>query len=333
MTVTIPGTYDNENLTVGEGVASGQLITPSGLQTLAHNHNFIGAQYRPQVGTVCRFLGFSPNNTGSIFNNVVMIGVSAENTGRGLRFFGRVQNSSLSSAEMRLVCGSNTGSVVTLAGGYNGTVALECDTTASSNFVASVQAKSSGGLLLISGTFMWNEDGYTGTISDAPDGKGFVWAQQNEFNDTFPLTVEQANRFLGGPLTVFNGTPQSIGTIASDLADHVMSLTSAISYEEVGRIVLLKRRNVVKVKMYSLAKNVRIKAEFPDGVSLIQEATGSTSTAPTATNHPNNIIVNVSATQDLMGYSDLIPVVIYAQLIDTSIPGTIASINFILDKS
>jgi len=85
--------------------------------------------------------------------------------------------------------------------------------------------------------------------------------------------------------------------------------------------------------MYSLAKNVRIKAEFPGGVSLIQEATGTTSTAPTATNAPADMVVNVSASQDLISYGDLIPVVIYAQLIDTTIPGTVASINFTLDKS
>jgi hypothetical protein len=315
-------------------VASGQVIKPGGLQVLANNHNFIGGSYSPQIGTVCRLQGFSTDATGTSFHNMVMTAVPVEGTGRGLYFYVAVHNTDSAAAEVRLVCGSNTGAASTIAAGAATAVLLFCDTTASQNFVASVQGKcaTSSKLLLVSGVFYWAQDGYSGSISDAPDGKSFVWAQTGEFADTFPLTVEQVNRFLGGPLTVFNGTPQSMGGLFSPLWRYSSSITSA-TYVEIGRVVLYKRRNVVKVKMHTLARNCRVKAEFPQGLKLEQSITGTTAQAPTSTNDPDDMIVNISDSLDLMPFADLIPVILYAKRSDSTTTATVQSINFYLDKS
>ena len=334
MSITVPTSYDNTNLTVGTGVASGQAIKPAGLQVLAANHNFIGASYTPQVATISRFQGFTTDATGTAFHNVFMTAVPGEGTGRGLYFKGRAWNTDTSAAEVRLVCGSNTGSAVTIGAGVPTAIELFCDTTASQNFVASVQAKcqTSGKILIVSGVFYWGDDGYTGTIADSPDGKGFVWAQNGEFSDTFPLTVEQVNRFLGGPLTAFNGTPQSMGGLFFGCFRHTITVTSSV-YVEIGRVVLYKRRDVVKTKLHTLAKNVSIKAEFPTGVNVEQTIAGTSSQAPNATNSPSDILVSISDSVDLMPFADLIPVIIYAKRTDAAQSALVQSVNFYLDKS
>ena len=175
MSITIPTTYSLEDLTVGEGIASGQLITASGLSTIADNHNFIGANYRPPVAEVFDVDGFGHLPTTG-FNNFTGTPVLEETDGRGMTFIGVFTNTNSSNpSSVRLACGSNNGSAVSLAAGATAqTVTLTCDTPSSGNFVATVQVSdptTNNSTILHAGSFFWT--GKTGSQSSNPTSGGF----------------------------------------------------------------------------------------------------------------------------------------------------------------
>ncbi len=330
MSITINSTYNLEDLTVGEGIASGQLITPEGLETIADNHNFIGGNYRPPVAEVFDVDGFGTYATGGNYYNLTGTPVLEEVDGRGMTFIGVFTNTSGSnSSTLRLACGSNTGSTVTLAAGATATtVTLTCDTPSSGNFVAAVQVTNSvsdNSTLLLTGSFFWT--GKTGTQSSSPTSGGFVWAQPSQFQDTFPLTVEQVNRFLGGPLTAWNAAPQSMGSLNWDWSFRAPT-TSSTSYTEIGRIMLKKRRPTMKIKIGILGVNATVKASYYGGD--VETATVSTG-GPDHNVSPSLVAVNLSSSIDLISGPDLFPVVLYMKRSSGS-AAKVSNINFMLDK-
>ena len=308
MSVTIPTSYDTEDLTIGEGLESGQLIKPAALQTLAENHNFIGGNYRPTVGEVFYHSGFTTTYTSNDFYNLCGVSVFNEADGRGLMFSGVFANSESVDADVRLACGSNTGSSVTItAGATNQVVTLSCDTPAGSAFVATVQGNSNTELVyfgfppdnetlkLLCGSFYWQE--YTGTQSSAPSSSGFVWAQTGEFASTYPVNVEQVNRLLGGPLTAWKYKPQAIGGMHWGWTYRFPS-TSSTTYQDLGKIVIHKRRNRSNIKIYVLGVNATVKATLPGTEETIAT---SVSNGPGKTASPSSITINVSDSIDLYG--------------------------------
>ena len=330
MSITINSTYNLEDLTVGEGIATGQLITPEGLETIAANHNFIGGNYRPPVAEVFDVDGFGHLPT-SGFYNMTGTPVLEEVDGRGMTFIGVFSNTSgVNPSSLRLACGSNTGTAVSLAAGATAqTVTLTCDTPSSGNFVATVQVSdptTNNSTLLLTGSFFWS--GKTGAQSSSPTSGGFVWAQPSQFQDTFPLTVEQVNRFLGGPLTAWNAAPQSMGSLNWDWSFRAPT-TSSTSYTEIGRIMLKKRRPTMKIKIGILGVNATVKASYYGGD--VETATVSTG-SPDHNVSPSLVAVNLSSSIDLISGPDLFPVVLYMKS-TTGAAAKVSNINFILDKS
>jgi len=333
MTVSIPTVYSLTDLTVGEGIATGQLITPGGLQTIAANHNFIGGNFRPQVCDVFDVDGFgSIAAGGSSYKVLTGTPVLEQLDGRGLTFVGVFTNASGSLASnLRLICGANQGPVVTLAAGATATtVTLTCDTPSSGNFVVGVQAgnyNTDNDTILLTGSFFWS--GKTGSQSSSPTSSGFVWAQAAEFADTFPLTVEQVNRFIGGPLTAWNGAPQSIGSLNWDWTFRAPTTTST-SYTEIGRIFLNKRRKTMKIKIGAIGDNGTLKASIlGNDVEVITGATGGPDSSFSDLSGMN---VNLSSSIDLINSPDLFEVVLYWKSTSGS-SAKVTNVNFMVDKS
>ena len=332
MSVTIPTSYDTEDLTVGEGLESGQLIKPAALQTLAENHNFIGGNYRPTVGEVFYHSGFTTSATSGSFFNLCGLSVFNEADGRGLMFSGVFANSSSYDADVRLACGSNTGGSSTVsAGATNSVITLSCNSPAGSAFVATVQGDTGTSetgnetLKLLCGSFYWQD--YTGTQSSAPSSSGFVWAQTGEFGSTYPVNVEQVNRLLGGPLTAWKYKPQAIGGIHWGWTYRYPS-SSSTTYQDLGKIVIHKRRNRSKIKIYALGVNATIKATLP---GIEETFATDISGGPSKTASPSAITINVSDSIDLYGLPQTF--VIDLQWKSTvGNPAEVLDVNVLLDK-
>tara|TARA_R110001599_G_scaffold19038_3_gene73470 strand:- start:720 stop:1727 length:1008 start_codon:yes stop_codon:yes gene_type:complete len=335
MSVTIPTAFDLEDITVGDGIASGQQITAGGLVTLAGNHNFIGGNYRPPVGELFDVDGFETYETsGGPYFNLAGVAVPEEVNGRGMTFVGVFSNTSTSNVcSFRLSCGSNSGAAVSVAvSSPSVTVTLTCDTPTSGNFAAVIQATNTTGdqyeSKLLCGSFFWS--GYTGSQSSVPLAGGFVWAQSAEFQDTFPLNVEQVNRFIGGPLTAWNSEPQGMGGLHFNWSYRAPSQTST-TYAEIGRIMAFKRRPSMKIKIAVIGTNATLKASFPtlDQSDVEVVTTGGGGSHNVA---PGSVVMDFSGPIDLQGTSDLFEVIIYMKSTVGS-AAAIQDVNILLDKS
>ena len=123
-----------------------------------------------------------------------------------------------------------------------------------------------------------------------------MWAQPSQFQDTFPLTVEQVNRFLGGPLTAWNAAQQSMGSLNWDWSFRAPT-TSSTSYTEIGRIMLKRRRPTMKIKIGILGVNATVKASYYGGD--VETSTVSTG-GPDHNVSPSLVAVNLSSSIDLI---------------------------------
>jgi hypothetical protein len=265
MTINIPSTFSTSDITLGDGVAAGQKITEGSFTTITDNHNFIGWNYLPTVGEVLmiRGGGFTTFGTGTSWYTLTGIPVTQERDGRGLQFTGIFTNSGGVDADIRLVCKSNTGSAQTLSAGATAvTLTLDCATPTAGDFVAAVQVKVNTGtaetVKLLSGTFHWK--GQTGSYSGNPSSSGYVWADADEHQDTYPLTVEQVNRYLNGPYTAWRAVPQTAGGVHWGWTYRFPSTTST-SYSEITRFQLVKRRPTMALEFCALGLNGTLKIE------------------------------------------------------------------------
>ena len=267
MTVNIPTTFSTTDITVGEGIATGQKITNEGLDTIAANHNFIATNYLPSMADVTMILdgGFTTQAHPTTFQHLTGIPVLAEPNAKGMTFVGVFTNIDSGDASVRLSCGSNSGTPVTLSGSATAvTLTLTCATPAGADFAAAVSVKtpfttSDSTVKLLGGSFHWN--GLTGSQSSSPLTSGFPFAQTSQLQGTFPLTVEQYNRFLNGPYHTWKYTPQSMASLVYGWHTR-MPTTSSITYAEVTRFLLVKRRPNVKVTFSVLADDVSVRLTF-----------------------------------------------------------------------
>lgn len=333
MTVSIPTTYSTSDITVGEGVAPGQQITSEGLDTIIGNHNFIGGNYRPSCADVIMIDrgGFTTFvAAGSSYYNLCAIPVLGHADAKQMTFTGVFTNVQSSDANVRLVCGGNTGSSVTLSAGATATtLTLTCDAE-TSDFCAAVQVNQpSGGsaeqVYLLTGSFNWS--GLTGTQSDSPTSTGFVWAQSSELIDTKPVTVEQYNRFLNGPYTVWKGCPQSMGSIVWGLTFRTVETTST-SYTEVGRMLLVKRRPNVVVEFTALGRHGTVKLEIA-GQSY--EKNCDSGSVPAYNTDPDDLDVHSFSDIDLSEQPQLLEVVVYWKS-TSGTSATLGAINAMVKK-
>ena len=277
MSVTIPTTFETTDITVGEGIAAGQKITTQGLDTIASNHNFIATNYLPSMGDITMVLdgGFTTQAHPTTYQHLTGIPVLAEPNAKGMTFVGVFTNTDSDSASVRLTCGSNSGTPVTLAAGATAvTLTLTCATPAGSDFAAAVsaitQTSSDGTVKLIGGTFHWN--GLTGSQSSSPLASGLPFAQTSQLQGTFPLTVEQYNRFLNGPYHSWKYTPQSMGSLVYGWHTRMPS-TNSLTYSEITRFLLIKRRPNVKVTFCVLADDVAVRLTL-NGTQYEKSCTG-----------------------------------------------------------
>ena len=332
--MTIPTTFNLADLTVGEGIGEGQAITAGGLVILGANHNFIGGNYRPPVGELFSVDGFSLQiaATGSGWRNMVGVPVLEEVNGRGMTFSGVVTNpDSVNVANFRLVCGDEIGALVAVPPSTTSAViSLTCDTPTSGDFAAAIQQVSSTSsstfdIKILCGSFFWS--GYTGAQSLVPLAGGFVWTDSSEFQDTFPLSVEQVNRLAGGPLTAWNSSPQCMGGLHWGWA-YRSPTTSSTSYAEIGRISAFKRRKKMSIKIAVIGSNATLNVNFLGTAANV--VTGST--GGSATVGVENVNVNLSSSIDLSEAPEYFEMIFYMKSTAGSAAG-IQDINLILDKS
>lgn len=312
MTVNIPTSFSTTDITIGEGIAIGQTITEQGLDTLTANHNFIGGNFRPSCADVMmvRSGGFTTYAAPSTYYNILLVPVLAHPDEKQMTFTGVFTNLDSDDCEVKLRCGGNTGSSVTLAGSATGvTLTLTCDSE-SSDFVAAVQVytplqSTQEQVLLLCGSLYWS--GLTGTQSDTPTDSGFVWAQPAELQDTKPVTVEQYNRFLNGPYTVWKSTPQSMGSIVWSTTFRMPETTST-TYSEVGRMILTKRRPNVTVQFCALGLNGTLKISVAGTDHELALSTGS---SPSYNTNPSSIAVHKFDEIDLSEQPGFLEVIVY----------------------
>jgi len=280
MTVTIEGGYRTTDVNTDGGILFGIPVQSSGLETLSSNHNFVMASYTPAVGTYCNSQNSGKGNgtsatSGSDFHNIVAIPVENQADGRGLTCRIQASNSGSSAYNLRLKCGSVTGSSVSIAAGAtHAGITLTCASVPTgAPFAAVVQcntgSESSAEVVKVQSA-VWRWTRLTGTISDSPTASGFVWSQISDHQPTEPLTVEQFNRFRGGPRVAFEAFPQTVSSYVASMYRNEGFLSS--DYNFGGYLVILKRRQAVKVRFRIIGKGHKVKITVP-GVNTGTPAT------------------------------------------------------------
>ena len=271
MTVTIPGSYITEDVNTEGGILFGIPVQSSGLDVLSQNHNFVMASFAPPVGTYANSQNSGKGNgtsatSGSDFHNIVAIPVENQADGRGITCAVYASNSGSSAYNLRLKCGSVTSPTVSVtAGATNQAVTLICASVPTgAPFAAVVQcntgSESAAEVVKVSSAVMrWTR--LSGTISDTPTASGFVWSQIADHQPTEPLTVEQFNRFRGGPRVAFEAFPQTVSSYVASMYVNDGVLSDA--YNFAGYLVILKRRQALKIRFRIIAKGHKVKITVP----------------------------------------------------------------------
>jgi hypothetical protein len=338
MTVTIPGTYNSTDINSEGGILFGVPIQYTGLRIIANNHNFIGASYAPAVGTYVNAHGVGTQATsGSTFHNITGITVPAQVGGRGLTCKFEAQNTSSVSQTIRLKCGVGTGATVTIPGSsgfapYTATIsatptalavcALQCNSSTETAH-DTVQVRSA----------VWSWTPQTGTISDSPTAEGFVWGQTGDHLSTEPLTVEQYNRFRGGPRTMFDGFPQTASSFVSSWYNP--DNTNKVSRTLMGHLPILKRRNKLQVRFDALAQGQLLEIFVPAAQSgaagTYYSITPGISTSTTVyTVDPAGLTPASSATVDFTNHPLLTVCSVYLTSPNTGTQARVFSIQAVL---
>ena len=239
MAVSIPAAYTAIDLVDGAGTAPGTQILAAPLQTVAGNHNFLGATHRP---TIVKWLHPTGIVSGTAAQqNVLIFAIPRNADDPNLTIILRASNGSGSPTRVYAILGSAAGSTTAYAGlagsASNADITIRLDTsniTAASGalFISTLH----NGVTIHDALIHW--DGETGSVSDTPKSSGYRFAQSTEFAATEPLTVEQMNRLLEAPRTMFNTHIGQVFCMAENLTTAVGSGTWAAtrtSYELVNR--------------------------------------------------------------------------------------------------
>ena len=226
MAVTIPAAYTAIDLVDGAGTAPGTQILAAPLQTVAGNHNFLGATHRPTVVKWFHPPGITSST--AALQNLLIFGIPRNPDDPDLTIKIRASNSSGSVTRVYAALGSGAGSTSAYAALSGSTT--DADLTISLD--TSVITGSSGQLFiktLHNGVTIHDVLAYwtgeTGSVSDTPKSSGFRYAQNAEFAATEPLTVEQMNRLLEAPRAMFNTHIGQVFALADNLTTAVGSGT------------------------------------------------------------------------------------------------------------
>jgi hypothetical protein len=325
MTVAIPSTYSTTDINSEGGVLFGIPVQSTAFTTLAANHNFCAASYVPPVGMYMNLANSGKGSgtratSGSDFHNIVAIPVENQVDGRGLTCQLKVSNSSSSLAlEVRMQCGTVTGSAVSVAAGaVNATVTLTVSSVPTgSPFAAVIQCNNGGEtanevVKVSSAIWMWTP--LSGTIADSVTASGIVFAHAGDHANTEPLTVEQFNRYRGLPRVAFDAMPQSAASYVASLYTNYGVTSSSFSFA--GFLPILKRRNNLSVKFRILARGHSVRIAVP-GKSTGESATnydvacGISSGTSVTTVAASGLTLAASASIDLSEHPNLIVCPVY----------------------
>ncbi len=225
MAVTIPAAYTAIDLVDGAGAAPGTQILAAPLQTVASNHNFLGATHRPTVVKWFHPTGVA-SSAGSIQNVLVFgiprnaddpdmaIKIRASNSGSGARVYASILSGAGSTIAYADIGGSTTD--VDLS------ISLDTSTITGSSGMLFIRT-SNNRITIHDVLAYWTRQ--TGSVADTPKSSGFRYAQSAEFAATEPLTVEQMNRLLEAPRAMFNAHKGQVFALADNLTTAVGSGT------------------------------------------------------------------------------------------------------------
>jgi len=266
MTVTIPSSYDTTDINSEGGVLFGVPVQYPGLRTIQQNHNFIGGAYTPPVGTYHNGLGIGTSHTvGVAYHNLTGISVPGQADGRGLVCKFEAKNDSTYAQRIRLaVC--NTASVGQTIPASSGWTTYTETISATPGYLCSAALQCRSFSETADNTCkvrnaVWYWDDLSGSVSDTATSSGFVWAQQEDHKATEPLTVEQYNRFRGGPRVMFEAMPQTASSFVSSWynPDNSNKTTRTL----MGHIPILKRRNNLQIRFDVLAQGSLVEIYVP----------------------------------------------------------------------
>ena len=338
MTVTIPGSYDSTDINSEGGVLFGVPIQYGGLRTIANNHNFIGGAYAPAVGTYVNAAGVGTAATsGGTFHNITGITVPAQADGRGLTCKFQAQNTSSVAQTIKLKCGVTSGATVAIPA-TTGFVSYVATVSASpgSLSVCAIQCNSSTETAhdtVQVRNAVWSWTPKTGTASDSPTASGFVWGHTGDHLSTEPLTVEQYNRFRGGPRVMFDALPQTASSFVSSW--YTPDNTNKTTRSLMGHLPILKRRNKVQVRFDALAQGQLLEIFVPAATSgaagTYYSITPGISTSTTVyTIDPAGLTPASSATVDFTNHPLLTVCSLYLTSPDTLTQARVFSVQAVI---
>ena len=203
MAVTPPATYARVNVGPVGPYASGKDVAATPLGSLAANHNHLLAALGTQIAHTHYGTGFSG---GSPWTDIAVYRRPPDTSQRQLRALVYATNTGGSGHTLRIVDGATT-TTATVAAGSTGwtTIAWTPDTAAAGEFV--LQSDSSN---LTVFDVCVRRARLSGSLSDAPPGHGYAWAQSAEVAANHPLPVELFNRLLAAPRQLEIGEPVGV---------------------------------------------------------------------------------------------------------------------------
>jgi len=217
MTIPIAAEYDPVDLVAGAGITPGVDILNAPLAKVVANHNFLGASFRPSLGSWFNDPGIASGVASQRF--VLMIPVRQNTDNPGITVKLRCTNAAGSGARVyAYLVGSST--VAAFASiGASATSDLEIAITDTSPvggqsgilFVSTL----TNDVSVLAAEAHWTSA--TGTIADTPKASGYRYAQPAEVATTEPLTVEFMNRILEAPRTMFRTHAGSVFYMGDNL--------------------------------------------------------------------------------------------------------------------
>jgi len=246
MAVTINAAYTPVDLVDGAGCAPGTQILAAPLQTVAGNHNFLGATYRPPVVKWCHPTGVASGTAAQ--QNVLIFGVPRNIDDPDYTIKIRASNASGSGTRVYAILASAAGSTSAYASLAGSASSSDLSITLDTSVITG-----SGGMLFISTL----HNGVTihdlliypasehGSVADTPKASGFRYAQSAELAATEPITVEMMNRLLEAPRAMFN---THLGQ-AFCFADNLTTAVGSGTWKTTRNVDTLLNRNFVDVRL------------------------------------------------------------------------------------
>ena len=322
MSISIPISYQATDINSQGGIMFGIPIQSTGLRTLANNHNFMGANYAPVFGYYQAGAGIgTAATTSSTWANIVGTSVPAQADARQITVRFQAKNAHpTDSIKVRVKSGIYLSSETTIPAGSDYTTYTATVTRLSTAAeVCTIQAQQDGitAVRLRSAIWSWSP------LSSVPTGlsnTGWRWAVPGDHVDTEPLTVEQYNRFRGGPRVMFEGLPQTASSMVQSW--YTPDNINKTSRELMGWLPVVKRRNTLKIRFDVIAQADTVEIFVPstdsNSAGTYHSVTPSVSSSTSViTEDPSNLSFNSTGDIDFSAHPIFTMCAIYATSPDT----------------